>query len=229
MGLFKKTDNFLGRYKSIVPITKFLAPVFNALFYIILVLVALIVIVTIIVFLANVDVDKMLLPPDMDAIKENGIIKFYSLKLGNGIKIISEASTITLSHIKLVIYSKLAVWGLNLLIMAPIFKFLSKLFKNVSKNEVLNEQNAISINYVGMIILIGNTISNILKNAMNYLQVNKFMSVAAENIEYLFDIELFGIVMGIFIITVGTIYGYACSIASNTSESRNVIQAEDRE
>ncbi|MEG2003868.1 MAG: DUF2975 domain-containing protein, partial [Clostridia bacterium] len=91
------------------------------------------------------------------------------------------------------------------------------------KNEVLNEANAKYINYIGMIILFGNTLLTILVNVFNYVQIKKFITTEHE-ISYSFDIEWFGIIIGIFIVIIGTIYGYACS---RTAEA-NVITADEK-
>lgn len=222
MSIFKKTDNFLGRYYRIVPISKFLSPVFAGLFYVSAVCFALLGIIAIIMLFVNVDVDKMLLPPHMTAIKDSAdVITGYSLNLGNGIKIASDASFITLSHIKTVIYCRLGSYALALMICAPIFKFLSILFKNIGSDKVLNEQNAKYINYIGMIILFGNTIVTVMNNVFNYIMMNKFI-ISEHEISFSLDIELFGIVIGMFIVVIGTIYGYACSRASMTKDIKVV-------
>lgn len=227
MPLFEKTNSFLGRYNRIVPVTKALRPVFNILFYILCVMVALFAIIAFIMIFVNVDVDKMLLPPDMAAIKDGaGNIVEYSLKLGNGIEVISPASDVTLSYIKLVIYARLAVWSITFLCAAPILKLIALLFANISKNDIFSENNAKYINYTGIIIIAGDFIYTLANNFFNYLQVEKF--VASTHVDYSFDLEWFGIIMGAFIITVGTIYGYACSMANNTNKidqnSKDIIE-----
>ncbi|NCA93434.1 DUF2975 domain-containing protein [bacterium] len=228
MTLFEKTDSFLGRYKRIVPVTKALKPVFNILFYILCVLLALFIIIALIMIFVNVNVDKMLLPPDMNAIKDSaGNITSYSLKLGNGIQIISPASEVTLTHVKLVIYAKLCAWCVTFLCAAPVFKLISMLFANISKNKVFCEDNAKYINYTGIIIIIGDFLFTLVNNVFNYEQVRRFVTSA--EVDYSFDIQWFGIIMGLFIIVIGTIYGYACSVANNAEKSGpsvNIIKTE---
>jgi len=219
MALFEKTDSFLGRYKRIVPVTKALRPLFNILFYILCVLLALFTIIAFIMIFVNVDADKMLLPPDMNAVRDElGNITSYSLKLGNGIQIISPASEITLAHIKLVIYARLCTWCVTFLCAAPIFKLISLLFANIGKNNVFSEENAKYINYTGIIIIIGDFLFTLTNNIFNYQQVRRF--VTAAEVDYSFDIQWFGIIIGLFIIIIGTIYGYACSVANGQDANK---------
>jgi hypothetical protein len=221
MSLFEKTDSFLGRYRRIVPVTKTLKPIFNILFYILCVLFALFLIIGFILLFVSVDVDKMLLPPDMNTIKDSlGNITSYSLRLGNGIQIISPAKDVTLWHIKLVIYAKICTWCVTFLCAAPVFKLAAKLFSNVSENKILNEENAKYINYTGIIIIVSDFFYTVVNNVFNYEQVKKFITTA--KIDYSFDIEWFGIIMGLFIIVIGTIYGYACSVANHNNKNEEI-------
>lgn len=213
--MLKKTDDFLGRYSRICPIARLLSPVFTAAFYVCAALAAVTVIVAFIVLLVNVEVEKMLLPPGMQAIRDTaGAVTEYSLDLGNGIKIISAADSVTLSHIKTVIYADLASLFLLLCVICPVCRFMALLMKNVGRKEALNEENARMINYIGIVVLVGNTLVTALNNLFNYVQINKFITAADRRIEYVFSIEWAGIITGIFIIVVGTIYGYACSVAA---------------
>lgn len=151
-----------------------LSPVFTGAFYVGLAVAALLLITALIVLFVNVDVEKMLLPPDMKALRDaSGAVTEYSLDLGNGIRIVSPASAVTLSHIKTVIYSSIAAWLLLLLVACPVFRFLSVLLRNVGRKEALNEENARMINYIGLVILIGNTLIVALNNLLNYIQINK--------------------------------------------------------
>ena len=93
------------------------------------------------------------------------------------------------------------------------------LLRNVGRKEALNEENARMINYIGLVILIGNTLIVALNNLLNYIQINKFVSMSEHRIEYAFSIEWAGIIMGLFILAVGTIYGYACSVAAHEKET----------
>ena len=163
--MLKKTEDFLGRYGRICPIARVLSPVFTGAFYVGLAVAALLLITALIVLFVNVDVEKMLLPPDMKALRDaSGAVTEYSLDLGNGIRIVSPASAVTLSHIKTVIYSSIAAWLLLLLVACPVFRFLSVLLRNVGRKEALNEENARMINYIGL-----NTLIVALNNLLNYI------------------------------------------------------------
>ena len=85
--MLKKTEDFLGRYGRICPIARVLSPVFTGAFYVGLAVAALLLITALIVLFVNVDVEKMLLPPDMKALRDaSGAVTEYSLDLGNGIR-----------------------------------------------------------------------------------------------------------------------------------------------
>lgn len=218
MGILQKTDNFLGRYKRIVPFCKALKPVFNILFYGCCILAALFVIMAFILIFINVDVEKMLLPPDMSTVRDAaGTITSYSLRLGNGVEIVTDAAAVTLGHIKLVIYAKLAIWFFTFLCTAPVFSLMAKVFGNISKGYVLNEENAKYINITGVIIAGGTFLFTIINNLFNYAQIHKFVTTA--QIHFSFDVQWYGIILGVFIIIIGTIYGYACSLANSTMHS----------
>ena len=98
----------------------------------------------------------------------------------------------------------------GLLVCTPVFHFLSKLMKNVAAGKVLSEENAACVNFIGMAIMLGNPIVLLVQRFFNY----KLMSIFVKNIELKFDfgIDLFGFLLGLLIILIGTIYGYACNI-----------------
>ncbi len=215
MAILHKARGFLGRYGRAVAFLKILAPLFGILFYVFLVMFALFAVVGLILVFVSTDVSKMLLPPHMKALRDSfGEITSYSLKLGNGLKIVSPVSDITLSHIKLVVYAKLCSYGVTLVFSAMALRLTSKLFTNVVKGKVLSEENAKHINYTGVLVMVGGVVYSVVNNLFNYIQVKRF--AADLKVNYSFDIEWFGIIMGMFIIVIGTIYGYACFISSQS-------------
>lgn len=116
------------------------------------------------------------------------------------------------------IYSS-TLWLLLLLVACPGVPFSVRSFEEGRQEEALNEENARMINYIGLVILVGNTLIVALNNLLNYIQINKFVSMSEHRIEYAFSIEWAGIIMGLFILAVGTIYGYACSVAAHEKET----------
>ncbi len=211
MSILNRSNGFLGRYSRIVTFSKVLSPICSAIYHITAVLLALIAIMSIVMLLVNVPVEQMLLPPRMSAIRNDaGEIVSYSLKLGNGIKFISDADSITLSHIKTVFFCRIATYALALAVSFPVFKLLSMLFKSIANDDILNELNARYINYIGLIVIAGNMLVSLLSNLFNYVLMNKFIGEGG-NIGFAFDIDWMGAIVGIFIVTIGTVYGYACS------------------
>ena len=213
MAILQKTDSFLGRYKRIVPALKITRPLFVGAFYLCLLFTALILIVSLILLFVRVSPEKMLLPPDMVAVKDaTGLITSYKLELGNGVGVTCAAADITLGHIKLVIYAKLLLGAVALVCLAPIFRFISLAFKNVASGNVFDEQNAKYINYCGVLIMAGSFLYTAFENIFNYAQINKFVTNA--DVHFVFELNWFGIIMGLFVVVIGTIYGYTCSVAA---------------
>lgn len=211
MSVFKRTNSFLGRYSRIIPFSKVLSPICSAAYHITAVLLALLAIIAVVMVFVNVPAEQMLLPPRMSAIKNDaGELISYSLKLGNGIKIICPESTVTLSHIKTVFFCRIAIYALVLAVSVPVFRLLTMLFKSVAADDIMNEKNAKYINYIGLIVIAGNILVSILANLFNYILINKFLGNTVD-IGFVFDTDWMGAIVGIFIITIGTLYGYACS------------------
>lgn len=229
MKIFKRTHSSANGYAVIMPISKVLSPICTVLYHAAAVILALLVVMALIMLFVNVPADQMILPPRMAAIKDStGTITEYSLKLGNGIKVFTDAGDITLSHIKTVFYCRIASYVLALAMSIPIFKLLSDILKKVGGGDIFNESNARYINYIGVVVTAGNLLVSILNNVFNYVQINKFLGNDG-GVAYSFDIDWMSILPGVFILIAGTIYGCACRryndsippIPSEISEEEN--------
>jgi len=232
MGFLQKTDSFLGRYKRIVPVLKITRPLLIGAFYLCLLFVALLLIISLILVFVSVSPDKMLLPPDMVAVKDaSGVITAYKLELGNGVGVTCAAADVTLGHIKLVIYAKILLAAVALACLAPIFRFLSVTFKNFAEGRVLEAENAKYINYCGILIMAGSFLYTAFENLFNYAQINKFVTNA--DVHFVFELNWFGIILGVFVVVIGTMYGYTCSVAlekiSDAQKSKEMIVPEEPE
>jgi len=206
-----------------MPFSKVLSPICTVLYHVAAVMLALLAVMALIMLFVNVPAEQMILPPRMSAIKDpSGAITEYSLKLGGGIKVFTDAGDITLSHIKTVFYCRIASYVLALAMSIPIFKLLSGILKKIGGGDIFAESNAKYINYIGAIVTVGNLLVSILNGVFNYVQIDKFLG----NIAYSFDVDWMSVLPGSFILISGTVYGCACkkyaelqpTILSETSE-----------
>ena len=204
MSILKKTNDFSDRFTRIAPVAKVLSLVFKALTYVSAVLAALLLVVAFVLVFVDVGVDDLLFTPHMDKISDGR----YALSLGNGIEIVPN-KTIGADHIKGAAYSGIFTLFAILLVCVPIFGFLGKLMKNVGKKEPLSVENAMLVNYIGLCITVGTPLVLLVKQFFNYKLVSIFVD---EKVVFNPSIDVYGILLGIFIMIVGTIYGYACSM-----------------
>lgn len=217
MAVLKKSNDFSDRFTRIAPIARVLALVFKALSYVIAVLAALLLVVAVVLIFVDVEVDDLLFTPHMDKIGEGQ----YSLSLGNGIEIVPN-KTIGAGHIKGAAYSGIFTLFAILIVCVPIFGFLGKLMKNVGKKEPLSVENAMLVNYIGLCIAVGTPLVLLIKQFFNYKLVSIFVD---EKVMFNPSLDVYGIILGVFIMIIGTIYGYACSM--HKKETALILQGQD--
>lgn len=217
-------------YRSVKFISKFGSPAFRVMMYVSLVCSAVLVIMAPIIFLVNIPTQEMILPPYMKAVGSGGNIESYNIFIGNGIRINADAANVTLSDIKTVIYAGIFMTVAVLLVFAPICKFLSALFSNISKGTVLDEKNADLISYIGITVIIGNTIILFLRRFYNYLLVSTFLD-DGKTVNLALNIDWYGIIVGTFILLTGLIFGYACECSEKQkcTELQQQPPADDAE
>lgn len=213
------------KYCSVETLAKYLAPVFSVLFYAALALAALLVIIAVIVLIVNVEPEEMLLPPYMQKIfASDGTIQAFSINLGNGVKVTRNAAAVTLSDIKTVIYGFICVSVVTLAALIPVLRFLSKLLVNVGAGKVLEPDNARRINYIGLTAIIASVVTGIMSHLFNYMIFRLFVT-AAEDVSLSVSVDFYGIIIGVFILLIGYIYGYACAL-HNAANPTAVVAAD---
>lgn len=216
MKLFKRSRSLANGYSVIMPVSKVLSPICTVLYHVAAVILALLAVMALIMLFVNVPAEQMILPPRMAAIKDpSGVITEYSLKLGNGIKVFTDAGDITLAHIKTVFYCRIASYVLALAMSIPIFKLLSGILKKIGGGDIFAKSNAKYINYIGAVVTVGNLLVSVLNGVFNYVQIDKFLG----NVAYSFDIDWLSVLPGAFILIAGTVYGYACSKYTETQQT----------
>ncbi len=196
------------RYSRIAPICKMLWLAFRVLAYVSGILVGLLGVMAVILIFVSVTAEELLFTPYMKVIAEKGA-RMFDVSLGNGVRVIVDSS-VGADSIKGTVYAGLFTLMAGLLVCVPVFHFLSKLMKNISAGKVLSEENAACVNYIGLSIMVGNPIVLLVQRFFNY----KLMSIFVKNVDLKFDfgIDLFGFMLGLLIILIGTIFGYACNI-----------------
>lgn len=205
MAIISKGSERDARYARIAPVCKLLWVAFRVLAYIAGILVGLLGVIAVVLIFVNVTAEEMLFTPYMKVL-ENGM---FDVSLGNGVRVIVDSS-VGAASIKGTVYAGLFTLMAGLTVCIPVFHFLSNLMKNVAAGKVLSEYNAACVNYIGMSIMLGNPLVLLVQRFFNY----KLMSIFVKNVELKFDfgIDLFGFMLGLLIIVIGTIYGYACNI-----------------
>lgn len=211
-------------YRSIKLIAKIGQPFFRVLMYVSLVSAAILIIMAPIIFVVNIPTEEMILPPYMRAVVNEDVITSYDISIGNGIRLSADAADVTLDDIKTVIYAGIFMATAILLVVAPICRFISSLFRNITNGLVLERKNADLISYIGITVLIGNTIVLFLSRFYNYLLVSTFLGEEG-SVRLALNIDWYGIIMGAFILMTGMIFGYACEQAQNI---RSIVPSEQQ-
>lgn len=205
----KKQKNY---FDFVVPLCKTLAPIMTAAFYIAVVSILLLIIISAIVFFVNVAVDDMLLPPFMKQVKtEEGIISF-AIYFGVGFKTIIPKAGVTLGDLKAVIYAFILLIIASLIVLAPIFHFLSKLFRNVGEQNFFSQDNARMINRIGFAVIFGNLLSEFALQFYTFTLANTFLVKSDVSVSMSLSLGWKSIVIGGFLIILGSIYGKGCEV-----------------
>ena len=199
-------------YKFVFVFSKLFSPVFNILFYIAVFFIVLSMILCIIIFFVNVEAEKMLLPPFMHKIADDtGNITSYEISFGNGIKIITDVANVELGDIKSVLYAGLFVLICTFLTIAPIFKFLSMLLKNITSgnlNDIIDEQNPRYVMFIGLCVFLGTILIRFMMRFYNYYLAVRFIKGAPQEIKLSLGIDFLDGITGLVILFVGLIFAY---------------------
>ena len=195
-------------YKFAFVLLKFLQPVFSILFYVAIFFIALFLILSVIVWLANVDdVDQMLLSPVMHKITLEPGVEKYEVSFGNGIMIVTDI--INLNEVKVVLFSGLFVLISTLLTIAPVFRFLSLLLKNINSKEyekIIDEKNPRYIMFIGLCVFVGSILIRFVMRFYNYYLAAKFLKDAPQEIKLSLGVDVFSGVTGLTIMFIGLIF-----------------------
>ena len=199
------------RYMSLV--SKVMSPVFNALFYVAAFFVVLCFVLAVILFFTNVEVEKMLLPPFMHKIADGaGRTTHYEISFGNGIKIMTAAQNVALGDIKAALYAGIFVILCNLLTLAPVFRFLSALLKNIGSGDyerIIDEKNPRYVMFIGLCVFLGSLLIRFMMRFYNYQLAEKFIRCEPQKIKLSLGIDIVDGVPGLAILFVGLVFAYA--------------------
>ncbi len=200
----KKNKISKSEYGGIIAFSRLFAPIFKALYYIFIGGLLLCAIIALIIFLVNTSVEDMLLPPLMSQHSN----EFYSITIGNGIRIDAPYASVTLSDIKTVIYAELIMVAAVCCMMSPVSLFLSKLMTSISEGDPYRKKNGRYGIYIGLSVMVGYTFVLFARRFYNYLLVKTFVS-DSDAIHLSLGIDLGGILVGLLIIFLGNLIGHA--------------------
>ena len=206
--------------KSFQPLKTFsriTSPIFAAGAYLCAGVSAILLVICLIVPIVNVPTSEMLLPPFM---RMDGAKGLYEISLGNGIVIRRAAEQVSLGDIKTAIYCGIAVAVVVLLVLMPIFYLLSRLLRSVAQDKLFDMSNSLGVKRIGLMILIGNTAALFAERFFNYHLVHTFLA-EGEEVVFRAGIDVIGIVMGLLVILIGNIYGYAIQMHNAGLDARD--------
>ncbi len=195
------------RYKRILPVCKFLAPIFKAVSYIFAFMSALLAVISVVLIFVNVKAEELIFTPYMDVVNIDGV-KYFDIQLGNGVRVFREYEAVAAGDIKGTLYAGIFTLIAWLIVCVPVFYLLSKLFRNIGAGQPLSYENAACVNYIGVCIMVGNPAVLLIKRYFNYKMMSYFVDIRTQ---FDFGIDWFGIVLGLLLVALGTIYGYACT------------------
>lgn len=206
MAFIKKGNDIEVKYTGVAPVCNALWRVLKVCAYLAGILAALLVVISVVLVFVDVTAEELLFTPYMSITEENGE-QFYQVTLGNGMEVIRAYDKVDSSNIKATVYAWIFTCVVGLGVSAPVLGNLAKLFKNIGKGKALVKENAVFVNNVGFAILVGNPMVSLVKRYFNYSLMKNFVDVG---LNFDFGIDLFDFFLGLLIILLGTIYGYAC-------------------
>ena len=201
----EKTPKQKFTYRKITTVSKLVSPILKGLYYALIVGVFILAIIAFIMLFVRTEAKDIMLPPFMSVHGED----YYSITIGNGIRIHADYHSVGLGDIKTVIYAELMMLAAVFCILAPTSLFLSKLAKNIAKGEEYNLKNPRYMIYIGLSVMIGGTFIRIARSFYNYLLVKTFVS-EPEAIKFAFELDFGGIAVGLLIIILAYVYGNVC-------------------
>lgn len=208
MAEWNKAEAENKRYSRIAPLCKAFWVLFRVLAYVSGILVGLLAVMAVVLIFVRVTPEELLFLPSMKVVELDGV-RHFCVSLGNGVEVFKDCALVGVASIKGTVYAGLFTLMAGLLVSVPVFHFLSCLMKNVAAGRVLSAENAGYVNYIGLAIMVGNPIVLLIQRFYNYKLISYFVD---EKLEFDFGIDLFGFLLGLLIIVIGTVYGYACTL-----------------
>jgi len=206
-------------YNFVLVFSKLLQPIFNILFYVCIFFIVLSFILSIILIFVNVDVEKMTLIPFMHKITDaKGKITEYEVSFGNGIKVITEAGNVILDDLKAVLYAEIFVLICTFLTVAPVFRFLSLLLKNINSKdseEIFDAKNPRYVMFIGLCVFLGTVLIRFMMRFYNYYLAARFIKGAPQEIKLSLGIDFLDGITGLVILFIGLIFAYVFQYIRN--------------
>lgn len=196
-------------YRGVRLFSRVGSPVFSGLALVFGLAAALLLVVIPIVFFVNVPPQDMVLPPYMRAVRESGALTGFDIIVGRGARFTVGADAVTLGDIKTAIYVFALLGVCVSLELSAVCSFLAKLAGGVRDHGPLDRRNADVVNYIGLTVIAGNILADIVYRWLNFTLLRTFSS-EGETVRYVFGVSAAPLLLGLFILLVGFLYGYAC-------------------
>lgn len=207
MGIFRKKSNIDAGRKKIVAVSKIGAPVLKGVHYASMVAAVLAGIIAIIMLVVNLPPEEMLLPPLM-SVRGEGTEAYYSLTVGDGIRMELPYAEVTTGDIKTVIYAEIILFAAYCIVIAPVALFMSKFMKNIANADENNPKNHRDLMFIGLSVSAGGILIGLARSIYNFMLISGFTPDTTV-VKFSFGIDFGGVFIGLMIIIFSYFFGSA--------------------
>lgn len=181
-----------------------LALVLRAIFYVFVMLFALLIVATPIVAVAGAPAEKMLLPPFMRE-AESG----YTISLGNGIKMFVQKDAAVAAKIKSALCFTFLLWAAYLAASMPALWMLSRLCANLRDGRLYDPKNPAYIKYVGLAVIASSIVLSLLERYYNFKLIELF-AAGGGDAGYAPGIDILPVAEGLIFMLLAAVYDKIC-------------------
>ncbi len=222
MGIFKKKKDINHGRRKIAAISKIGAPVLKVVHYASMVAAVLAGIIALIMLVVNVPPEEMLLPPLM-SVRGEGADAYYSLTVGDGIRMELPYAEVTTGDIKTVICAEIVLFAAYCIVIAPIALFMSKFMKNIANADENNPKNHRNLMFIGLSVSAGGILIGLARSIYNFMLISGFTPDTTV-VKFAFGIDFGGILIGLMIIIFSYFFGTeldkTCAITEKAEDDK---------
>lgn len=205
MGIFKKHKDIDTGRRKIAAVSKVCAPILKAVHYLSMVAALLAVIIAFIMLFVNVPPEEMMLPPFM-SVHGEGADAYYSLTVGDGIRMELPYADVTTGDIKTVINAEIVLFVAYCIVIAPMALFMSKFMKDIAKGDEANGKHHRNLMFIGLSVSAGGVLIGIARSIYNYMLISGF-TPDTTTVKFAIGVDFGGILIGLMIMVFSYFFG----------------------